>query len=507
MPGYNSDNQRGWFDDYVKEKINVQTECLVTGEQAEQKLQTMMASGELPDIIVFKDDKQVINAVTGDMLLAYDDYKDLVPNLYNNAGISMRYYADNISNGQGKSYAVGVGLINAVERYSDNAGCSIRYDYYKELGSPEIKTIEDWLPVLKQMQEAHPTNADGKKTYGISLFPSWDRAYMTIGMFFAPLVGVNIQGEANLAQVDYTNNEEISSILDEDSAYMRFLRFMFEANQMGLVDPDSMTQQFTDYTEKVADGRIFWGIADWGTGFPLEQQNQGIGFRRVLATEDKCLVGDKQMIGKGWSVSVSKNTKNPEAAMKFVNLLYDYETAMVEQAGPKGVCWDLDENNKPYVTEYGYEWQADPDKVQGNMVVRPYELQSWNEDLDCPLHYTQWENKPDYAPADTKLVADWKKDIGHEWLLEQAYDNGNVIVKPFVTIPTLTDEMETISARVGDVIKTQSWKMIFAKDQAEFDALYEEMVEKAEGMGINEYVDWYRDEYEKGAEFAKQYTE
>lgn len=29
-----------------------------------------MASGELPDIVVFKDDKQVINAVAGDMLLA-----------------------------------------------------------------------------------------------------------------------------------------------------------------------------------------------------------------------------------------------------------------------------------------------------------------------------------------------------------------------------------------------------------------------------------------------------
>ncbi len=508
MPANESGVITGWFNDYIKEQVGVELEFLPTGDQGEQKLQALMASGELPDLVVFKDDKQVINAVTGDMLLAYDDYKELVPNLYKNAATSLQYYADNMSNGQGKAYAVGVELKNAVEESGDTGGISIRYDYYKELGSPEVKTMEDWLPIIKQMQDAHPTNEDGQKAYGISLFKDWDRSYMTLGMFFAPLVGVNIQGEGNLAQVDYTNNEEVSSILDEDSAYMRFLRFMFEANQMGLVDPDSMTQRFNDYTQKVTDGRVHWAVGDWGTSFTTEQQNEGIGFRRLAGTEDKILLSPKQIVGKGWSVSVSKASKHPEEAMKVVNLLFDYETAMVEQNGPKGICWDVDENGNPYVTEEGYQWYTDSEKMgkgKGNNVFRAFTAESVNEDMGCVMNNSYWD-KPDYAPADTKLVQEWKEDFGIGDMLQLQYQRGNVIVRPFVPNPTFTDEMEQISARVGDVIKTNSWKMVFAKDQAEFDALYKEMVEKAEGMGINEFVDWYRAEYEKMAEFGEKYA-
>ena len=48
--------------------------------------------------------------------------------------------------------------------------------------------------------------------------------------------------------------------------------------------------------------------------------------------------------------------------------------------------------------------------------------------------------------------------------------------------------------------------MIFAKDRAEFDSLYAGLVEKAEGMGITSWVDWFRDEYNKNAEFGAQYV-
>lgn len=508
MPANQSGVITGWFMDYIKDQVGVELDFLPTGDQGEQKLQALMASGELPDIVVFKDDKQVINAVAGDMLLAYDDYKDLVPNLYNNAATSLQYYADNMSNGQGKAYAVGVELKNAVEQSGNNGGLSVRYDVYKEIGSPKADKMEDWLPIIQKMQEAYPTNDDGQKVYGISLFGDWDRSYMTLGMFFSPYVGANIGNEATLAQVDYTDNEKISSILEDGTGYMRFLNFMFQANQMGLVDPDSMTQRFSDYTQKATDGRILFGIGDWGTTFTKEQQEKGEGFRYIATENEKILLSPIQETGKGWSVSVSKATKYPEKAMALVNLLYDYETAMTEQNGLRGQAWDLDENNQPYITEEGYkDWVANADqmgKEKGYNVFRAFTGESINKDIGCPISYAYWK-KPDYAPADTKLVADWKADYGFDSVLEYEYSNGNVIVRNFVPQPTLNDEMEQISARVGDVIKTYSWKMIFAKDQAEYDSLCQEMRQKADDLGINDFVDWYKESYETNKAFAEKY--
>lgn len=508
MPSNTSGVITGWFPDYIKEQLGVELELLPAGDQGEQKLQALMTSGELPDIVVFKDDKQVVNAVAGDMLVSYDDYKDLLPNVYENAPMSLKYYAENMSNGQNKPYAVGVELKNAVQTSANSGGFMLRYDYYKEMGSPEVKTVEDFMPILEQMQEAHPTTENGDKVYAISLFSDWDKSYMTMGMFFAPFTGRQIRNEQCLAEIDFTNNEEIYSILDEKSAYMRFLNFMFEANQKGLVDPDSMTQRFSDYTQKATDGKILFGLGDWGMNFTAEQQNAGQGFRQVVMTDEKFLVDSKDEIGKGWSVAVGAASENKEMAFKVINLMYDYETAMVERNGPKGVNWTTDENGKPYVTEEGYaNWfnpaaQASQDK--GEHMFRAYASYSLNKE-GYPIDYVYWE-KPDYAPAETTLVEQWKEDYGFENPLELQYSLGNVIVKPFVPAPTMTDEMELISSRVGSEIQTTSWKMIFAKDRAEFDSLYAGLVEKAEGMGITSWVDWFRDEYNKNAEFGAQYV-
>ena len=44
-----------------------------------------------------------------------------------------------------------------------------------------------------------------------------------------------------LAKAD---GSDYQSILDSDSEYIRALKFYFEANQMGLVDPESTTQNY-----------------------------------------------------------------------------------------------------------------------------------------------------------------------------------------------------------------------------------------------------------------------
>lgn len=518
MPSNTSGLVEGWSADIVKEKVGVEIELLPSGDQGEQKLQALMASGELPDLVVFKDTKQVANAVAGDMLLAYDDYKDIVPNIYKNGEQSLQYYSDNVSEGKNKAYSVGNSIQTQLETKGElNWGPYLRYDLYKEVGSPEIKTIEDYLPVLKQMQDKYPKNADGQKVYAFSLWKDWDNAVAMQAQNIGCVNGISTDILGQFGELDVTANT-IKSCMDEDSSYLRGLKFYYEANQMGLMDPDSLTQRFEDALEKATNGRTLFSWWGWATGTfdSPENQNKGIGFMPVEAQDAKILHQGLSPIGKLWSASVSKATKYPEKAMKFIDwTFFSDEGTMTMYNGPQGVTWDLDANGKPVVLEEGYPYLRDATKelpgggTMGKSIngINIYGLKDTeiNATYGVPFGNRFWD-KPDYAPADTALKQTWCKDFGATDQIDYLTQKDKIAVAPFAPIPPVPNDIEQMTARIGDVVKTNSWKMMFAKDEAEYNKLKAEMQEKAKGMGIDKVMDWYKTEYEKAFDLGAKYS-
>ena len=71
------------------------------------------------------------------------------------------------------------------------------------------------------------------------------------------------------------------SIIDSNSLYMRSLKLYFEANQLGLVDPESTTQNWDMVWNKVADGAVLYSPWPWlgQAAFNTnENLNEGKGF-------------------------------------------------------------------------------------------------------------------------------------------------------------------------------------------------------------------------------------
>lgn len=124
----------------------------------------------------------------------------------------------------------------------------LRYDLYKAVGAPEIKDMWDYLPVLKQMQELYPVNEDGQTVYGVSYFPDWDGNFQTFAKWFALYNGYDAQGMVLV----HGTEDKTQELLAEDSYYMLGVRWMYEANQLGLLDPDSITQTYSEWSSKVA---------------------------------------------------------------------------------------------------------------------------------------------------------------------------------------------------------------------------------------------------------------
>ena len=133
-----------------------------------------------------------------------------------------------------------------------NSAC-LRWDLYKEIGYPEIHTLEDLLPILKQMQELEETSESGQKYMAFSLFSDWDSDIMHNAGALSALYGYDPQGFALFNIV----TGETQSMIADDSFYVRGLKFLFDANQLGLVDPESTTQNLIRYRQSILMAPLF----------------------------------------------------------------------------------------------------------------------------------------------------------------------------------------------------------------------------------------------------------
>jgi len=524
MPANKSGLMEGyWWTDILEEQVGVKLELLPSGDQGEQKLQALMASGELPDIVVFKTKKQVEDAVRANMLVCLDDHLDKLPNVVKNASTALQFYRDTASAGTGKAYAipnsVGPGEVGA----EINWGPFLRWDLYKELGMPEIETLEDYLPLLKQMQQLEPKNEDGQNVYGFTMWKDWDSITMHQACQASCIYGIDtgdqLGGALPFLQVDFNTNET-KSILDPDSFYIRTLKFYFDANQMGLVDPDSLTQRFDTASQKVEQGRVLFAWWPWFAGNYNKPERVNAdppkGFRPVLPKDYKAFWWGDNPVGASWPFAIGSATEHLDACLRYVDFMYSTEGLMQLMNGPKGLTWDVDENGEPYITEEGWDFIENAKELpsgglmgEGTSVVNSYGLSSAfiSEEYNATIHYQYWPSSQGRNP--TKLMEDWMNVTGYKTTSEMLKDKNMRTITPLAMRmpPPMDDDMQTIVGQIGDVVKTNSWLMVFAKDEAEFQAYYDEMVEKAEGLGIQKVLDWCNEAWKNALEEASKYTD
>jgi len=522
MPSNTSGLQQGWWANILEEKVGVKLELQAAGDQGEQKLQALMAGGELPDIVVFKTSKQVSDAVRANMLINLDEHKDKLPNVFRNADKALQYYRDTASNGTGNAYSVTNAIGKAEIQGETSYGPYLRWDLYKKLGMPEINTLEDYLPLLKQMQELEPKTKDGQRVYAFSLWKDWDGSRMQQAQMTSVMNGIDTGdqlGGLPFLQVD-VNSGETKSILDSDSEYVRALKFYYQANQMGLVDPDSLTQRFDTANQKMQQGRVLFGFWSWVTGgYDTPERTNAdsfTGFRPVLIKDYKAFWASDNPIGNSWSFAISSSTKHLDAALKYLDFMYSTDGLQLLLNGPKGVTWDMNEKGEPYVTDQGWDIIDNQKELpgggkisDGTAIVNSYGLSTAtiNPTTNAALSSAYWPSSQGRNP--TKLMKDWQDTVGFKTTTEMLKANNTYTLAPLAVklIPSLSDEMNVTVTKIGEVVKTNSWKAVFAKNDAEFDSYIAEMQKKADGLGIQELLDWANNAWKTAQEDAVKYKE
>ncbi len=502
--------QSGWFAKLVKDKFNMQLNIIAPNVAGggDTLFEVRCAAGNLGDIIIFSGEKQVLqNIVTSGLIL------DMEPYIKDKDIMRFETAIRNVNNS-----ITPKGLFAIPTELSSNAptvpseskeptyGPYIRWDLYKELGYPKIGTLEELLPVLKQMQELEPVTEEGEKTYAFSFFRDWDANLMNAAKQPCCFYGYDESGFV-LVKAD---SSDYQSIIDEDSLYVRVLKWYFDANQMGLVDPDSPTLNFQGLVEKYERGQILYSPWPWVAQQHyniISNKNTGKGF--MMAD-----IEDMQIYSYGCSVNgnyktivaVGSQTKDPERMVDFINWLYSPDgivangvNSMADTAGPEGLCWEYGEDG-PYLTEFGKKALLEGDA----QVPEEWGGGSWKDGISmlnfmpvtkCEIDdqgyyysFQMWDSLND--ARSTPLDRNWKEIMKAETTLEYLIGNQKIMVSPGCgySIPPETSEQAAVRKQCRNVIQRYSWEMIFAKDEEEFYSLLREMQTEAISLGYEEML-------------------
>jgi putative aldouronate transport system substrate-binding protein len=510
--------QEGWFAKIVKDKFNIKLNLMSSEGQV---LPSRMASGDLGDLVVWGSQyKEYTDSIKAGLLLDWnkDGLLDKYgPNIKKNA--SQAIEANKKQFGGGKAvYGIGNSVSSGEGSGEGNKltfGPSIRWDLYQKVGSPKITKMEDYLTVLKKMQELEPKSESGKKTYAFSLWSDWDGNFMNmanIGQYHGYMNGDGFNPSDML--LTSVSEQKYQGLIDDNSYYMQGLAFYNKANQMGLLDPDSVTQKFGDVINKLKDGQFFYTPFTWmdDTYNTADHTSAGKGMEPVPFAEEKAVTFGNTPYGGNYYWSIGAKAKDPARIMMFLDWLYSPEGLMVLSNGPKGLTWDL-KDGKPYVTDFGWKAFQSPKETAipaeyggGNydsggskinnstisyMMVNPETGEPYNKDM--------WKSSIDHSPS--PVDKSWREAMGATTMKEYYTKNNMTAVtkQTFTGSPPtpLPSDIQQKQNEVGKVIREYSWKMVIAKSDEEFNSLKQQMVSKAKGLGYDQVVAWEIDQTKK----------
>lgn len=530
MLGNYAGEQQGWFAKIVKDKFNMEINLIASNvEGGDTKFATMMASGDLGDIVIFGNDadNKWHDALKGGFLLDWtkegllDKYgKDIAANF----GKAIEKNKVNFGNGT-SVYGLGHEAANMPTGPSEGIDMvyhsDLRWDLYEKIGKPEINSLEDLLVVLKKMQEIEPKTETGKPTYGFSMWADWDGNMMMNTKVMAALFGLDEgDGYNNGGFILVSPDEEkYEEILDPNGMYIRTLKLYNKANQMGLVDPDSISQKFEDVSNKYRDGQVLFCWFPWLDSMynTPERQAEGKGFKFVPIKGEKIVSYGYNQYGGNRVIAIGSHAEKPERIMEFINWLYTPEGIMTNFNGPRGLTWDM-KDGKPYLTEFGKKaLPNNPVDVpadfgggtfkdgQNQMNFENVKRTSINPETNEPYDYSLWTSVLQDNP--TKLTENWRNAMGALTTKEYLEKNNMIAVKQPVFTgkapETMPDALMQKQGQVATVIKEYSWRMVFAKNDTQFNQLMDEMVKKAKGLGYDEVVKWNVDHLQPVFEFMR----
>lgn len=308
---------------------------------------TAVAGGDLPDVVVAHGNMS--NVLSNGLALNMEGYIDeYAPNLKEGLGMAYANASRQFFSNDGNLYVIcsGAGLNKPQPGQSmDNRGYVVNWEWYKELGCPQITNDDEYIDVLLQMKANHPTTADGKPVYLFGVQKGLNNFIFRAN--WRSDIATNPWTNYYLGSDIYTNDVYNTYVDDSRSAYWADMEFYNKIYRLGEFDLDSFTRTGDEYKAMYKAGQfcgLFKGQVD--DGYVLVPS---AGMTYYANAE--LPLGDAP---SAW-LFISANTQNADLAMKYVNLINDEHWQREWYSNKEGEYWAYDENGVPAYNDSYYE--------------------------------------------------------------------------------------------------------------------------------------------------------
>ncbi len=468
----------------ITEKTGVTVEIQQpTGNPAE-KLNLMLASNDLPDIVLMSRGSDIMNKyISSGAVIPLDDLIEKYgPNI-------KKMYGDTLKktrSADGKNYY----LANwyGLEQYPV-FGFLMRMDLMKELGvgdkvnNGEPFTAEEFENLLKAFKEKYPT-IDGKETIPMTL--NGENMSGVTGTF------KGMFGIMPFYEKDGKLQKDI-----RDPRYLDMMKYMNSLYRQGLLDKEWVTMKTKQYEQKLGAGNIFaTADAGWNVGTsngllkadapdPAKAEERQFYQYKVLAPgvgPDQTTYGPKSSLG--WDgITISKTNKDPVRTIKFLDFLASEEGQYLMMWGVEGEHWDMKDGKhvprQEVLDAFKKDW-AEASRTTG--------IRKWTWTI---------KNGPgsDGTPYDLigRGMTDPTTDLAIKNLADTSFDTA-----PYDSLGPAGGTPEAImETKVNETINEYFLKMALAPSEQEVVTLYDTMMKQVESAGLSKLEEVYNKNYEE----------
>lgn len=480
----------------------------------EQK-QVVLAGNDLTDIVVIRKQTDILSMIEGGQLLPLNDLiEQYGENIRTIRPERLKMAQTLLSDGSGQAYVLPIyaGREDRAPKVSHSIYMT-RWDYYKEMGYPEVKTPDDMLNLLKDMQEKYPTTDEGKPVYGVSFFTSQfstndfdKRFHHTFGFH---TINPNILWKVS-------DQSMVFNYTAPDGPYWMAAEYYNKAYRMGILDPDSLSQTSEDFATKATAGQILspW-LRAFGRGFDnrmLEQDPNSLkGFETIPV--DGVTLWTNVTQAAGWEefyVAIPANCSNPEKAMQFINYCFGYDGSRLISSGIEGKHWNkvdgvptlTDEIKKMY-REGGEAWQA----TGINAEPYPYFLAG----------VAALEMHPDGGPVNlfasddfykslsTPLDKEYSEHFGAEYpygvflkLIDEGrvFDRSTVDMRVVSGMGSAPEDIQRIDTKLLDIAVKAIPKAVLAETEEDFQKVKEQTIAELNDAQAEVSKAWWQERFD-----------
>ncbi|MBD7911215.1 MULTISPECIES: extracellular solute-binding protein [Clostridium] len=455
---------------YVTRKTGVSINFIAPSGNGTEKLNAMIDRESLPDFITINAwDDEYRNIIEEKLALPleklaekYDAYFFKVTDKQ-----KLEWYREN--DGEVYCYPNFSLSIRDTKDYKEenpsNQTFLVRKDIYEAIGKPDMRTPEGFLSALEKAKEKFPT-VNNQPLIPLGLDEFNDSGNLSLDSILP-----------NFLAIPFEKESEFYDRLT-DPEYVRWLKTLRKANELGLLSKDIFGDKRDQMAEKIVNGRYFAML--YQRTDMVEQQ-----LELYNADKDKIYIPvDGPANSKlqeprlssdsisGWTVTfISKDCKNPDRAIKFLSYLISEEGNQDLYLGEKGVLWEdvdgkkqfkpeamdlLNSDRKSFYEKYGAEktyWML----MDTNLIKK----------LEAP------------EPEPLKILKDWTRGKTYNFSI---YDH---------TAPYGDTEEGIAYSKINSKWKNTLKSLLLANSDDKFDKIFDEFLNYREREGY-EKIQAYR---------------